>query len=215
MPEPFYEMGNGEQMMKRISMMKLKWMTLVAAAVMMCVSATADAMSLEGLEKGAKAVSTFTGDEKSLTDEDARLGMEVVTFVQDFYQWLPKLSMITEKDSGKMEMENRMLVTPAMKIPKYFTSGLVKFIASHKRPGMDMKPVPAAPVVLAWYISQHPEAGSADKASMDSLLVEAFGEGYPGQKEVVAEIAAKQSEEEKLKAAGGGGEQKVVPAEGR
>lgn len=199
MPEWFHDRKNKARTMKGMLMMKTKWMAVVAA-VAMAVSATADAMSLEGLEKGARAVSTFNGDAESLSDEDAALGMEVVTFVQDFYQWLPSLSMIAEKDSGKPQKNERMLVTPEMKTAKYFTAGLVKFIAKHKPQGVALKPGPGAPVVLAWYISQHPDSGSSEKASMDSLLVDAFGENYPGQEEVVAEINAAREKEEKLKA---------------
>lgn len=183
-------------MMKRMLMSGMP--RVVLAAVVLGFSARAEAMSLEDLEKGAKVVSTFTGDAKSLGDEDGELGMEVVTFVSDFYQWLPPLSMIAEKDSAKPVRRTRMLVTPEMRTPKYFTAGLVKFIGKHKPQGRAMKPGPAAPVVLAWYISQHPDSGSTEKSSMDSLLVEAYGENYPGQQEVVAEIKAAREKEEAL-----------------
>ena len=195
--------------------MKTKWMMtmLLLAAVVMCFSTPARAMTLDDLEEGAKAAVKHLGSGAKLDDDEAQAARNFEQYVRNFYRWIPLIGIYAAETEAEVQRTLKLVPTEPMRDTYYFSKGIGEFIHKYKPEGLDMKSVQADGVVLAWYLSQHPNSRLWQKAGMGAALINAFGEDYPGRAKVEEDIAAARKLEGKAPPPEREEEAPVVPGE--
>jgi hypothetical protein len=206
--------------MKDMTMMKMKcWMMALLLAVV-GFSAPVKAMTLEGLEQGAGAAVKHLGGGAALNDDEQAAARNFEQYVRNFYRWVLLIGIYSADSQTEAERVVKLAPTEEMRDIRYFSTGIGQYIKAHKREGMDTESVEAEGVLLAWYLSQHPNAGFWQKAMMAGSLRRAFGDKYPGQEKVEADLDAQRMRESKSRpkpaadAGAGGKPAEVQPGPG-
>lgn len=177
-------------------MMKMKWWMMLLLAVV-GFSAPVNAMTLEGLEQGATAALKHLDGGAALNDDEQAAARDFEQYVRNFYRWVLLIGIYSADSQTEAERAVKLVPTEGMRDIKYFSTGIDQYIKAHKRVGMDTESVEAEGVVLAWYLSQHPNAGFWQKAMMAASLRRSFGDKYPGQEKVEADLDAQRMRESK------------------
>jgi hypothetical protein len=145
----------------------------------------ANALDFDVLIQGAALLSSPAAQKGNLTEVQEKRQLMVLSYYQGFIGTVENSVLLS-----KPSQHGNYSPQEWMSDEQLAADSLGSFIGDHQTMGREVTPSQVDDLVMAWYLWNCKGAEKLSKAVSVTLLMQVFGRGFPGQKEMVELIAA-------------------------